>query len=181
MKKLLIATIATGAVAVLLALTWIPAWAQSRAGGQVGAGDLLTLQGPGSTLGVSVRDLEGDEASKARTDGAGVYINEVRAGTPAEKAGLKRGDIVVEFDGERVRSARHFTRLIRETPPGRTVKSTVIRDGNRQTVDLTPAPPERFALDRFPDFSREIETSISTSTSTRRARSWSSAAVSGRR
>ena len=51
---------------------------------------------------------------------------------------MKAGDVVVEFDGERVRSARQFTRLVQETPDGRTVKIAVLRDGKRQTLDATP-------------------------------------------
>jgi S1-C subfamily serine protease len=44
----------------------------------------------------------------------------------------------VEFDGERVRSVAQFTRLVRETPPNRTVKTTLVREGTRQTLDITP-------------------------------------------
>jgi S1-C subfamily serine protease len=47
--------------------------------------------------------------------------------------------VIVEFDGERVRSARHFARLVQETAEGRTVRTTVVRDGSRQTVDVTPS------------------------------------------
>jgi serine protease Do len=85
----------------------------------------------GSQLGVTVSDLDAKE-------GAGVKIDEVTTDSAAEKAGLKAGDIVVEFDGERVRSARQFTRLVQETPDGRTVKIAVLRDGKRQTLDATP-------------------------------------------
>ena len=65
-------------------------------------------------------------------------IRTVREGTPAARAGIKNGDIVVEFDGERVRSVTQFTRLVRETVPGRAVKATVVRDGARQTLNITP-------------------------------------------
>ena len=85
----------------------------------------------GSQLGVMVSDLD-------VKDGAGVKVDEVTADSAAEKAGLKAGDVVVEFDGERVRSARQFTRLVQETPDGRTVKIAVLRDGKRQTLDATP-------------------------------------------
>src|SRR5262249_38989526 len=61
-----------------------------------------------------------------------------RPDSPAEKAGLKRADVIVEFDGERVRSTRQFGRLVQETPPGRTVKATVMRGGRRQDVEITP-------------------------------------------
>jgi S1-C subfamily serine protease len=99
--------------------------------------DVTTLVGPGSSIGVRVRELTNEEA-QAASAASGVSIEEVLPGTPAERAGLKRGDVVVEFDGERVRSVRGFTRLVAETPPRRTVKAVVWRDGLRRTVDVTP-------------------------------------------
>ena len=45
---------------------------------------------------------------------------------------------MVEYDGERVRSARQFTRLVQETPEGRSVAIALLRDGKRQTVNATP-------------------------------------------
>lgn len=86
----------------------------------------------GSQLGVRVSDVD------AKTPSGGVHIDEVTAGSPAEKAGLKKGDIVVEFDGEKVRSARQFTRLVQETPDGRSVSIALMRDGKRQTLNATP-------------------------------------------
>ena len=68
------------------------------------ARDLALLAGRGAALGVTLRDVPLAEAGGDKA--AGVQIDDVRPGSPAEKAGLKRGDVVVEFDGERVRSAR---------------------------------------------------------------------------
>jgi S1-C subfamily serine protease len=93
--------------------------------------DLFTTGG--GRIGISVSDVE---ASDAKTSG-GVRIEEVEADSPAEKAGLKKGDIVVEFDGERVRGVRQFTRLVSETPPGRQVAAAVMRDGQRVSLNLT--------------------------------------------
>lgn len=100
---------------------------------------VLTLDARGSAIGVSVRDLTLDEAAKAKLDPPGVLIERVDQDGPASKAGLRAGDIVVEFDGERVRSARQFARLVQDTVDGRTVKATIIRDGGRQMVDVTPS------------------------------------------
>ena len=63
----------------------------------------LALEGPGSSIGVTVRD---------QNDGAGVLIESVREGTPATRAGLQKGDVVLEFDGERSakRAAVHASR-----------------------------------------------------------------------
>jgi len=112
--------------------------------------DALVLEGPGSSIGVSVRELSADDATKTKVQPSeGVYIDDVRDGTPAARAGLKPGDVVVDFDGERPRSTRHFTRLVRETAPGRTVKMTIVRDGSRRTIDITPEG--RPSLGGFPD------------------------------
>lgn len=102
-------------------------------------GSLMMLDGRGSQLGVMVSDLDPSTSLGAGAkEGAGVKVDEVTSDSAAEKAGLKAGDVVVEFDGERVRSARQFTRLVQETPDGRTVKIAVLRDGKRQTLDATP-------------------------------------------
>ncbi len=92
---------------------------------------VIRLDGRGSQLGVLVSD--GDAAAKP-----GVRIDGVDDGSAAAKAGVQEGDVVVEFDGERVRSARQLTRLVQETPPGRAVKMTVLRGSARQTLDVTP-------------------------------------------
>src|SRR5918993_5005881 len=93
--------------------------------------DVMLLDGRGAQLGVRVSDVDAKEPAGAR-------IEEVTADSPAEKAGLQEGDLVVEYDGERVRSARQFTRLVQETPDGRTVQIAVMRNGQKQIVDATP-------------------------------------------
>jgi serine protease Do len=114
--------------------------------------DIMTLVGPGSTIGVEISEL--DTASVERGDN-GVVIKSVRQGTPASRAGLQAGDIVLEFDGERVRSVRQFRRLVEETPPGRQVEALVLRDKSRRTVTVTPEgsstrvqPAEPFSFER---------------------------------
>jgi S1-C subfamily serine protease len=88
---------------------------------------VMMLDGRGAQIGVEVNDV---------TDG--VRIEAVDDNSPASKAGLQTGDIVVELDGERVRSARHFSRLIQETADGRSVALAITRDGKRQVVNVTP-------------------------------------------
>ena len=101
--------------------------------------DPTTLVGPGASVGVRVRELSDDELKKTKLEATGgVYVEEVQRGSPAERAGLKAGDIVTEFDGERVRSVRGFQRLVSETPPKRTVKAAFVRDGSRKIIDVTP-------------------------------------------
>ena len=92
------------------------------------APDFMVLAGRGSEIGVQI--AEGKDG--------GVVVDEVRPDSPAEKAGLKKSDVIVEFDGERVRGARQFGRLVQETPPGKTVKATIVRAGQRKDVQITP-------------------------------------------
>lgn len=84
-------------------------------------------------IGVTVSEVESGSGKTA----AGVTVDEVEEDSPAAKAGLKKGDVVVEFDGERVRSVRQFTRLVGETPPGRQVAASAIRDGQRVSLNVT--------------------------------------------
>ena len=92
-----------------------------------------------ASIGVSIRDVTSDDAAKAKQgQPAGVYIESVREGSPAARAGVQTGDIVVDFDGERVRSASHFTRLVQESVPNREVTAVVIRGTSKQTLKIAP-------------------------------------------
>ncbi len=118
------------------------------------------LAGTGSWIGVSVRDVVADDVSKMKLpDAAGVLVEEVSRESPAEAAGLKAGDVIVEFDGERVRSTRQFTRLVQETPAGRKVQASVLRDGQRVPLSVEPQAGGKSQffgdLDGFPDFARK--------------------------
>lgn len=145
------------------ALTGAPQSSAGRADRQdrrerivIDSGDrrVIRLDGRGSQLGVMVSDT--DDAARP-----GVRIDRVDEGSAAALAGAKEGDLVTEFDGERVRSARQLTRLVQETPSGRTVKMTVLRDGNRQTLDVTPQASETAWSHRLgPEIRDEIERSL---------------------
>ena len=119
--------------------------------------DTLTLVGPGSTIGISIRDLSSEDVARVKlAEGAGVLVDEVREGTPAARAGFKTGDVIIEFDGERVRSARQLTRLVRETPPGRSVTAIALRDGTRQTMKVAPEGRTSTDLQQFPDIAARV-------------------------
>ena len=79
-----------------------------------------------------------DRAKELKLSSArGVYLSDVEKDSPAEKAGLKSGDVITEFNGEKVESVAQFRRLVRETPSGRTISITVWRDGRAQTLSVT--------------------------------------------
>jgi serine protease Do len=123
---------------------------------------LALAVGPSIHAGVAAQDLsaltvfDGGQLGIRVSDTAnGVRVDDVDAGSPAEKAGIREGDVVVEFDGERVRSAMQLTRLVRETPDGRSVPVAVMREGKRQALQATPEAGRAFAFD--PDSLRELE------------------------
>ena len=67
----------------------------------------------------------------------GVLIRSVEANSPAERAGLKANDIILQYNKEEVVGARQLSRLVGETPVGRNVDVTVRRDNRDQTFKVT--------------------------------------------
>jgi serine protease Do len=89
----------------------------------------------GSYLGVMVQEINNDRAKALKLpEEAGVEITRVESGSPAEKAGLKTGDVVSLYNGQRVEGMEEFSRLVRETPAGREVKLSIFREGAAQTL-----------------------------------------------
>jgi serine protease Do len=101
----------------------------------------LVDAGRGSRIGVTVQDVEEADAKDAKQPRAGVVVETIEPDGPADKAGIKAGDAITEFDGERVRSVRQFSRLVQETPTGRSVAVVVSRGGQRVNVNVTTARP----------------------------------------
>jgi len=133
-------------VAAMAAVTAPFVYGQSRSRAPVTA--LRTQVLGGSYIGVSVRDTDAADAQRAKLQQAtGAVIDEVRGDSPAAKAGLRAGDVITRFDDERVRSARHFERLVADTPDGREVAMTVVRAGANVDLRITPeAAPSAFAF-----------------------------------
>ncbi len=109
--------------------------------------------GAASWIGVQVRDVADADVTRDKLPGvSGVVVEGVTADSPAATAGIKDGDVIVEFDGERVRSTRQFARLVQETPAGRKVPASVIRDGQRVPISVEPRPSTASAFGyRLPD------------------------------
>jgi serine protease Do len=89
----------------------------------------------GTYLGVNLAEVDPNRARELKLkEDFGVEITRVEDNSPAEKAGVKAGDVVLEYNGQRVEGMEQFGRLVRETPPGREVKLTVSRNGAPQTL-----------------------------------------------
>ena len=86
-------------------------------------------------LGVSINDAAELTQPPKGVD-TGAAIMEVHPGTPAEKAGLKVGDVVVTFDGKPVATAAALTDLVTRTSPGARVTVGIVRDGKPMNVEI---------------------------------------------
>lgn len=92
-------------------------------------------------LGVQTQSLTTDLAQSFALEGdKGALVSDVIKETPAEKAGIKVGDIIVEFDAKPVREANELSRLVAATPPGRKVAIKLFRDGKEHLLDVTLEP-----------------------------------------
>jgi serine protease Do len=64
----------------------------------------------------------------------GAYINEVVDDSPADSAGLKKGDVVVDFNGKRIETSEDLTDVVRETKPGTKTTIKINRNGESKTI-----------------------------------------------
>jgi serine protease Do len=96
---------------------------------------LMTASEDEGWIGVSISEVTTAEAQKAKLSKVGgVYVSNVETGSPAAKAGVQSHDIIVEYNGHAVEGVLQFRRLVRETPPGRSVSMRVWRAGRQQTL-----------------------------------------------
>ena len=90
-------------------------------------------------IGVEVNadfDRQAAEALGVR-EGHGTLITSVSAGGPAARAGIQRGDVIVEFNGRPVEDSVALVNMVMATRPGTTVPVTVVRDKQRRTLNIT--------------------------------------------
>jgi serine protease Do len=89
-------------------------------------------------LGVMIQDLTPGLAREFQLkDNSGALVGEVTPRSPAEKAGLKAGDIVTEFNGKKVTDSRHLKLEVARIKPGDSVSVKVLRDGSSKSFEVT--------------------------------------------
>jgi len=89
-------------------------------------------------LGITVLKIPSEEASKLGVDqGPGVVVYQVQPGSAADRAGLRRGDIITALNGTAVNDQNSFRNMIAGTAPGSEVTLAVKRDGKEQQVRAT--------------------------------------------
>lgn len=88
-------------------------------------------------LGVYIQPVTDELAATFGLDRTiGALVGEVIKGSPAEKAGLKRGDIILEFEGEEVSAVTDLPRMVAATPVGNKAKMKIFRDGDEETLTV---------------------------------------------
>ena len=91
-------------------------------------------------LGVQIQPVTSEVADAlGLKQTTGALVSEPQAGSPAAKAGVKAGDVIVSVDGTSVKDARELSQKIGATNPGASVKLGVIRNGSEQTINVTLA------------------------------------------
>ena len=89
-------------------------------------------------LGIYLQNIDEDlMASEGLPSTDGVMVVDVVEDSPAEKAGIKRGDVILAYDGEDTRSANRLTRLVERTEPGQEKQLVVLRDGKKEEIAVT--------------------------------------------
>ena len=131
------------------------AYKQIREGGSVARG----------YLGIWFRDMDSEyaKALDLDKDTKGAMIMDVIEGSAADKAGLKRYDIVVEFEGQAVEKSNQFLNRVAMLSPDTKVEVVVLRDGKRKsfTVQLGKRPPEEEIRGNLPaDTIKELGFSV---------------------
>mgnify|MGYP001770837685 CR=1 FL=1 len=110
-------------------------------------------------LGINIQNLTGDTAEALGVeDTSGVLVSNVRAGSAAEKAGIKRGDVITAINGEKIEDSNTLRNKVAGTLPGTEIKLTVLRKGQElelvATLDeynLDTASSEPSGKDSGPD------------------------------
>ena len=99
---------------------------------------IITLDNSsGAFLGIRMTDVTKENMSDYNLDRVeGVIVQSVVEGSPAESADLKKDDVLLEFDGLKVRSTMQFSRLVKETPVGRELEIMISRAGKQKNVTV---------------------------------------------
>lgn len=113
-------------------------------------------------LGVGIQDVNSDIAEAMGLENAGgVLITSVLEDGPASSAGLRQGDVIVEYDGKPMKNASELRLAVARTDPGTRVDMVVMRDGRRKTVDVKLAEREEDSVEQVENTAHEDDLGLS--------------------
>jgi len=114
--------------------------------------DPLLIAEKAGFLGVQIQDLSEQLSDYFKVkDGNGVLVSEVVEDSPAEKAGLKAGDIITNVDDKDIENAGDLTMTIRGYEPESKVSVAIIRDGKKKNLEATLGVSENSFMYKFGD------------------------------
>jgi serine protease Do len=88
-------------------------------------------------LGVQVQDITPEIAETMKLpEVKGALVSDVPSGSPADKAGIKRGDVILEFNGHKINETEELPRVVAVTPPGTEVKIKALRGGSEKDFSV---------------------------------------------
>ncbi|HKO98012.1 MAG TPA: PDZ domain-containing protein [Pyrinomonadaceae bacterium] len=124
-----------------------------------GPGSFSVFFAGGSFLGVHAEDISKENMARYNMrEARGVGVTEVVKDSPAEKAGLRKDDVILRFENDSVTSVRKLTRLVSEVAPDQTVRLGISRGGGEQDVSVTIAKRDNahnaFQLKNFEGFKK---------------------------
>ena len=91
-------------------------------------------------LGVYIQKLTPEAAENLGISGKhGALVSDVTSGGPAEKAGIRSGDVIVGFNGKEIRDEHELPQTVASTKPGKTANVRLLREGKEMTVAVTIA------------------------------------------
>src|SRR3989442_15126943 len=115
----------------------------------------------GTFLGVHVEDVSKENmGTYGMREVRGVGVTEVVKDSPAEKAGLRKGDVILRFDGESASSVRKLNRLVMESSSDQNVHLTISRGGSEQEISATLTKRNPMVNVRSREMSDEIRQKI---------------------
>ncbi|MCD6506643.1 trypsin-like peptidase domain-containing protein [Candidatus Poribacteria bacterium] len=116
-----------------------------------------------SWLGVEVQSIPDALRAQLSLENSGVLVTEVLKDSPAQRAGIKRWDIILEYQGKPIDGSKALRKMVYRTPPGTEVELLILRRGNRKRIKAkleasqgrpTGPIPADFTINAFPDAER---------------------------
>lgn len=96
-------------------------------------------------LGISFQEMDKNTADALNLPSIeGVLVRQVQSGTPAEKAGVKVGDVIIGFNGKKVEKGQNFRMMVAAAGPGQKIALDILREGKRVSKDVTLADRDKF-------------------------------------
>ena len=130
---------------------------------------VIVTRGSGSFLGIGVQEIDSERAKALNLrEERGVEVTRVEDDSPAAKGGIKTGDVVLEYNGDKVEGVEGFMRMVREDASGPGSEASITRNGAPQQLSMKTGSRKTWMTTRYGDAPRPN----SHTSNCRRSMSW---------